>query len=50
MELLGAILEYLDDLTSSYGILELCLGHFGAILEPFGDMVASFGLVFLGGI
>ena len=49
VELLGNILEYLGDLTSSYGILEPCLGHFGAILDPFGDMLASFGLGILGG-
>ena len=41
VELLGDILEYLGDLTSSYGILEPCWGHLGAIFWPFGDMLAS---------
>ena len=34
VELLGDILEYLGDLTSSHGILEPCWGHLGAILGP----------------
>ena len=41
VELLGDILEYLGDLTSSHGILEPYWGHLGAIFWPFGDMLAS---------
>ena len=39
--LLGAILEYLGDLISSYGILEPFWGHLGAILGPSWDHVGA---------
>ena len=41
LEFLGAIMQYLGDLTSSYVILEPCWGYLGTILGPFGAMLAS---------